>query len=576
MNSLARSLFASLALASAAMPALAQANVLILIGDDLGWDAVGCYGLGLRTVPTPNIDALAANGVRFTRAYMNPACSPTRGCLMTGRYGFRNGVPTTVNANDVGLNTNEVILPRALQNSGYATGMVGKWHLGHPFSNATPNTFGWPFFAGVIDSGVVDYYSWPRVVNGQVATETTYITTKQVNDALGWINAQTAPWMLMVSFCSPHAPYHTPPANLHTRNLVGADPAVSTRPFYEAMVESLDTEIGRLLSSMSPAVRANTNILLFGDNGTDPAQALAPFSNVKVKGSLYEPGSRIPFIVSGPVVASPGRTSSALVSAVDVFATVTDLCGAPVPNLPPSPAGPIDGVSIRPLLANTAASVRDHVYIDMSVGNWGGGYAVVDATHALIRKLIIGPQVQEFYRVGTDPLENNDLLTGTLTGPDLAAYNRLFGILTSLRNDGWATNVGTGCGSAAVPAPTLRSQTMPKIGRLYVTQVLGLRPQATSVYLSLGFTSHTTSSLGSLPLPLAIYGMPTCTAYTFDEILWQQFANPQATGGFLYLQMPYVPMLIGLDFTIQAFVAEPTANAAGLITTNAQRCVLGV
>lgn len=568
--------FAALALATASLAA--QSNVLVVMADDLGTDAVGCYGLGLRSVPTPNIDALAQNGVRFTRAYMNPACSPTRGCIMTGRYGFRTGVPTTVGNNEPGLNQNEMTLAQALTIAapGYAKAMVGKWHLGMLAGAASPNLRGWPHFSGILEGGVGDYYHWVKTVDGQQSVSTNYLATDQVDDGLAWINAQTQPWMLLMSLCSPHGPYQAPPAHLHTRNLAGFDPRTQTRPFYEAMVEAFDTELGRLLNSMSPAVRANTNILFFGDNGTDSAQTIPPFDATRLKGSLYEGGFRVPMIASGPAVANPGRTSAALVSAVDVFTTVLDLCGAAPASLPPSPAGPRDGVSFRPILANTATSVRSYVYADMLYSQFGGGYVVVDDTHALLRVQYFAPQRQELYDVVADPLQTNDLLAGARSARDEAAYQRLLGILASLRNDGWVENLGTGCSSLAVPTPTLRSQSFPTIGQLYVTQVGGLSPTAARLWIAVGRPGQVDPVLGTLPASLTSLGMTGCMAQTFGDVLWAPYPNPQPFGGFVYVPVPPLLELAGTHLHFQVFVEDPQANPLGLLGSNGQHCVIGL
>jgi arylsulfatase A-like enzyme len=578
MSQSACTLLASILLCAASAPALAQAsappNVLVILADDLGWDSVGCYGLGLRNIPTPRLDALASAGVRFTRAYVNPACSPTRGCLMTGRYGFRNGVPTTIGPNDPGPHADEVLLPQLLAGSGYARALIGKWHLGREYGDATPNVRGWPHFAGVIDAGIPDYYRWPKVVDGQASWCTTYATTDEVNDALAWIGGQTTPWFLMLSLCAPHAPFQAPPAHLHTHALSGLDATTNPRPFFEAMVEAMDCEIGRLLMSMDPATLANTNIIFLGDNGTDPALALPPFQASKVKGSLYEGAIRVPMIVAGPAVAAPGRVSAALVSAVDLFVTIAELCGIPPAALPPSPAGPLDGVSICPLLSNTVAAVRGYVYADMKYSYSGGGYTVVDDLYALLRVQQTGPQHQEFYEVDTDPYENTNLLAAPLSPPDNAAYRRLLGILASLRQDGWVENVGVGCGPATGPMPSLRSQTMPRIGTMFFPCIENISPVGTWAWLAIGRTTAVTP-LGAPPVPLDVIGMPGCTGYTYNDLAWEQFANPQPVGGYLAIPLPFIGELVGYEFLMQAFVEDPRFNSAGLVATNGQHGVIG-
>src|SRR5207244_1770632 len=107
----------------------------------------------------------------------------------------------------------------------------------------TPNLFGWPHFAGVIDSGILDYYQWPKVVDGAISTTNRYATIDQVDDALAWIQGRTGPWLLVLSFFAPHTPFHSPPPDLHTQNLSGLDPVTNPVPFHRAMVEAMDHEI---------------------------------------------------------------------------------------------------------------------------------------------------------------------------------------------------------------------------------------------------------------------------------------------------------------------------------------------
>ena len=240
-------------LSLAGSPRAQQDNLLILIADDLGVDNVGCYGEGVNPPPTPNIDGLAARGVMFRNAWSNPVCSATRACLMTGRYATRTGVgwavswgrselPDRKNA----LPLSETTLPELLdaRQSGYAHGAFGKWHLSNKTNGGKlgPNLAGWSHFAGLIE-GAATYYWWPRTVNGVTRNSGTYTTTQIVDDALAWIQSAPEPWVAYVAFTAPHAPFHSPPGRLHTRPLPGR-PKVNPIPYYKAMVESMDTEIG--------------------------------------------------------------------------------------------------------------------------------------------------------------------------------------------------------------------------------------------------------------------------------------------------------------------------------------------
>src|ERR1043166_3773662 len=185
------------------VPAQTRPNILVIVADDLGVDKLACYGAA-NAVPTPAIDLLAANGMRFTRAHADPACSPTRGAMLTGRYSFRTGVPGTLPFGAPGIDTNEILLPVPLAAAGYTSALIGKWHLGTRYGPWTPTLLGWPHFAGGLDAGLVDYYQWPKVVDGTVTTCSHYATVDQVDDALAWIGGQVGPWVLVLSMFAPH------------------------------------------------------------------------------------------------------------------------------------------------------------------------------------------------------------------------------------------------------------------------------------------------------------------------------------------------------------------------------------
>jgi arylsulfatase A-like enzyme len=356
-------------------PATERGNVLILVADDLGVDQLACYGLGQSPAPTPNLDQLAASGVRFLNAWSQPTCSPTRATLQTGRYAFRTGIGEVIqpNGNGVGLPLDEVTLPEMLDlgtGGAYAHALIGKWHLGTPQTGGdlAPNLAGYGHFAGSLEGQIQHYDNWRRVVDGVAAPCFKYATTKCVDDALVWIYAQQEPWLCVVSFQAPHAPFHRPPASLHSQSLPPGVPGDSCTqpgpdplPFYRAAVQAMDTEIGRLLATLPSGERARTTVLFLGDNGTESCVTRPPFSP-QAKGSLYEGGVRVPLIVSGLGVTRPG-VAPALVNTSDVFATVADL--ADVDLAATLPGVTLDSVSFVPCLQDPAARVREWVYADV-------------------------------------------------------------------------------------------------------------------------------------------------------------------------------------------------------------------
>lgn len=402
-----------------AVGASASNNVLFIVTDDYGIDSSSLYNstAGASLPPTPNIASLAANGIRFLHAHANPVCSPTRACLITGRHSFRTGVGDTVESS-VALPSTEIALPEVFAaNSalGYAMASFGKWHLGGG-TNGPATLGGWPHYAGGLIGALSSYTSWTKTTNGAQATSTTYATTDVVNDAVAWIAARgTQPWFAWVAFNAPHSPFHKPPSNLHGYSLTGLPINTNQRIHYEAAVEAMDTEIGRLLA----AVDLNTtNVIFMGDNGTPGPVIQPPYTSAHAKDTLYEGGTKVPLIIRGPAVVSPGRTSSALVNAVDIFSTIVDLAGLTAPSTT------IDGKSLRPILQNTADTTR-FGYSEM----FGSGVATNVAGQALRNsqfKLIrFQNGSEEFYDLTADGNETMNLLTGTLSSTQQANYYQL-------------------------------------------------------------------------------------------------------------------------------------------------------
>lgn len=349
-------------------------NVLILVADDLGLDQLALYG---RTdaPPTPNLDALAARGLVFWNAWGHPTCSPMRATLQTGRYAFRTGIGGVVpaHADGPGLPLSEVTLPELLDLGtlgAYAHAAIGKWHLGtsQVGGDLAPNLAGYAHFAGSLEGQIERYDHWRRVVNGVGALSSRYPTSACVDDALVWIHSQTRPWLCVVSFQAPHAPFHRPPTGLHTQTLPAMDPREvcggpggDPLPFLRAMIEALDTELGRLLASLPPGQLDRTTIFFLGDNGADACAARPPTTN-RAKGTLFESGLRVPFLAAGYRVTARG-TSRALVGASDLFATVAELAGIDLAAT--LPALTLDSRSLVPCLVDRSARVRSWLYAEV-------------------------------------------------------------------------------------------------------------------------------------------------------------------------------------------------------------------
>jgi arylsulfatase A-like enzyme len=438
-------------------------NVLLVIADDLGTDKLAVYEPLTPPPPTPTIDALAADGVRFTNAWSCPLCSPTRASLMTGRLPSQHGVGAALPLGP-GLPLAEVTLPEALvralpaEASDYASAVFGKWHLSE-FGDGgllAPNLQGFDRFAGSLPGAFVepqDYEHWVRVVDGQPGLELEYATSVNVDDALAFIQEQSGPWFCYLAFNAPHTPFHAPPAELHNQSLPAVPPETNPVPFYNAMVEALDQELGRLLAQMPAETLANTTIILMGDNGSTGAVVLPPYAADKAKGTLYQGGVRVPLIVSGAGIVAPGRAHPALVQASDLFASVLELCGADLESIQDQ-LPPLDTVSLvpylkQPLLPSQRSVVRTELRLDgpagsasqlVPVGGGSGGLiagaqlmlgsAARNQTFKLIRPED-GPE--ELYNLLLDPVEQYDLLElPGLTPAARLAYRQLSAELDKL------------------------------------------------------------------------------------------------------------------------------------------------
>ncbi len=421
----------------------ATKNFLVVIADDFGADSHSLYNThaAASTPPTPNINALAARGVRFANAYAYPVCSPTRSAMLTGRYGFRTGVTTIIETStETGVRTNEVTLPELLSPT-HRTAAFGKWHLGS--GNSGPNAVGgWPHFAGMLNGGfgmsATNFWLWTKVTNGvSRANHFGYATTDNVNDALAWLGQQgTNRWFLWLAFNAPHTPYHLPPTNLcpHYAGLSGtaADIQQNPRRYFEASVETMDTELGRLLANINTN---ETTVLFLGDNGTVQRVIQPPYNIAgRAKDTLYEGGVRVPFIIAGPDIAQPGRVSTAVVHVVDVFATVLDLAG--VNSTAVLPRGlPNDSRSLTSILRNEPFTPAEAAVLVEDTAATPAGSLTGRTARLGSHKLIQWDTgAEEFYDLAVDPLEATNLVSRTFTVAQQTALAELRGKLVAWTN----------------------------------------------------------------------------------------------------------------------------------------------
>lgn len=347
-----------------------EPNIVFLLADDLGYGDLGCYGGSART---PSIDRLAREGVRFTQFYANgPECSPTRTAFITGRYQHRvGGLECAIGSGNVGryddairlrsrdelgLPVSETSIARLLQRAGYATALIGKWHLGYDDKFA-PHHHGFDRAFYCLGGGM-DYFhhveepsnSPPMLrLNGQNLRREGYFTDLVADEAVRFIEAnQSRRFFLYVPFTAPHTPFQGPndrlpqplPANSPLWNQGKAPPAV-----YAAMIERLDAAVGRVLATLEArALAGNTLVVFTSDNGGTGSARNAPLSGTK--GSTMEGGIRVPCLIRWPGMLPAGVVSGQAGITMDLTASFARVAGVEAP-----PGRPFDGVDLLALVA---------------------------------------------------------------------------------------------------------------------------------------------------------------------------------------------------------------------------------
>ena len=348
----------------ATQPAATQApNVVLIITDDVGYGDIGSYGA--TDIRTPNIDRLAADGVKLTDFYAAPQCTPTRAALMTGRYQQRvlleRALGTAGPALELGLRAGGRSLPQLLKNRGYATGLIGKWHLGYK-PEFGPNAHGFDYFYGFL-SGFVDFYQHTRGGDGahDFFENTTpvhddgYMTDLITARAVRFIERQkNGPFFLEVAYNAAHWPFQ-PPDQPSTAANNGAfqgpaSPSPATRKDYAAMLERADAGVGQLMSELDRLkLAANTLVIFTNDNGGEWLSRNAPLFHRK--DTLWEGGIRVPAIFRWPGRIPRGRTSAQVGITMDLTATILAAAGAP-------PDTRADGMNLLPALEGRAPEVE--------------------------------------------------------------------------------------------------------------------------------------------------------------------------------------------------------------------------
>lgn len=435
---------------AAQRPSPERPNIVLLIADDLGYGELGCQGN--PEIPTPHIDALADSGVRCTQAYVTaPNCSPSRAGLLSGRVPTRFGYefnPIGARNEDpgTGIPASELLLPEYLQNEGYVCGLVGKWHLGGA-ADFHPHRHGFDRFFGFLHEG--HYFQpapwdnttlmlrrerlpevmgtryqaaqnrWysshmghnepaydannPILRDGQPVDEQDYLTDAFTREAVRFIEAnQKTPFFLSLAYNAVHSPLQA-----KNETLAGLSHIDDIhRRIFAAMLSDLDTSVGAIVTALDGLdLRRDTLIVFLSDNG-GPTRELTS-SNLPLrdgKGSMYEGGLRVPFIVSQPGTLPAGTTCDQVVSSLDIYAT----CAAMIGSQPKDRRGkvqPLGGHDMRDVLRGKLDAQRGPLFwrqggrAALRDGNWK---IVAPGRDASNRKW-------ELYNISADIGETNNL-----------------------------------------------------------------------------------------------------------------------------------------------------------------------
>jgi len=358
-------------------------NIIYIVSDDLGYADLGCYG-GRESQfgpVSPHIDALAAGGLRFTEGYANaPVCSPTRFALMTMRYQYRlrGGMEEPINSKSkgsttLGLPTNLPTLPSLLRDAGYATALIGKWHLGYP-PTFGPLRSGYDEFFGIMAGGV-DYFTHcsgkgdhDLYIGEQSHKEVGYLTDVLSQRAVEYVQRSTPqaregkPFFLSLHYTAPHWPWETrDDAHIAAdvaNNLFHLDGGNVNS--YRRMIHHMDEGIGHLVTTLrEQGLLDNTLIVFTSDNGGERFSDNWPLVGGKM--DLTEGGIRVPWIAHWPAIIPAGSTSRQHCMTMDWSATLLELGGGQ-----PHPDYPIDGVSLSNVLHDPGHQFERPLYWRMN------------------------------------------------------------------------------------------------------------------------------------------------------------------------------------------------------------------
>jgi arylsulfatase A-like enzyme len=385
-------------LASSAAPP----NIVIFYADDLGWGELGCQGF-TKDIPTPHIDSLAKNGMRFTNGYVAATyCSPSRAGLLTGRYPTRFGHEFNSAANAVGLRGDQTTMATRLKSLGYATAAVGKWHLGNQPENR-PTRRGFDEFYGTLNN--TPFFHPTAFIDSRVSNEVQavkdpdfYTTDAYAERAVDWIGKnKDKPWFLYLPFNAQHAPLQAP------KKYLDRFPEITDkkRQMFAAMLAGMDDSVGRVMGKVRElGQEENTLVFFIADNGGPTASTTSrngPLRGFKM--TTFEGGPRVPYIAQWKGKIPAGKTYDFPVMNLDVLPTAIVAAGGK-----PEASWQLDGVDLMPYLTG-AETGRPHPTL---YWRFGPQWAIRDGD----MKLVVsngGSGRPELYNLATDIGESKNL-----------------------------------------------------------------------------------------------------------------------------------------------------------------------
>lgn len=386
-----------------------QPNIVVILADDMYWHHPGFNG---GPVSTPNLDRLASNGTSLTQFYVHSVCSPTRAAFLTGRYPFRNGMEERSHGNDVaGMLLDERTLAEALKEAGYATAIIGKWHLGNWYKEHLPMQRGFDYQYGLYGALISYYgkardrfYDWHR--NEQTIRQDGYSTDLIVDEFVKVLDAYASkqPFFFYVPFNATHGPDEAPAEMVEKyRGMVQrklGEKSLTRQDEFNvvkyAMLESMDTGIGKIMDSLEQnGLIEDTLVVFFNDNGGRKENP--PYRGGK--GQNYEGGTRVPCIFHWPGKVAANKQTDEMIYVADLYPTLINAAGASLEQ-----ELPIDGFDVWDVITQGERSPRSEIVFSLP-----GDF--VDTGNKAIRRNDYKLVGEELYNIAEDPFEKKDIST---------------------------------------------------------------------------------------------------------------------------------------------------------------------